>query len=104
MKIASDVKIINDNLDSFEFAHCEFKLAKMLAGVNKLNYQIESHRFAIGRALVFLRHSEKPNFVNSQEYTNAIQYLLTTYGANKANKFIEVFSNLNLTICNFPKP
>lgn len=102
--IPSDVKTINDNLDFFEFAHCEFKLAKVLAGVSELNYQTESHPFAIGRSLVFLRHAEKSNFVGSQEYNNAIQYLTTAYGADKANRFIQMFSSFSVRLCSFPKP
>ena len=100
----SDITKINDNLAFFEFLHCEFKLAKILAGVSKLNYQTEFHRVTIGRALVFLRHAEKSNFVNSQEYNNAIQYLTTTYGVDKANRFIQMFTSFNVSLCSFPKP
>ena len=86
-----DIEQINNNFDTYELLNFHFKLAKLLVNAARLDYQIEKHRFAIGRSLVFLRHADDPTFVNSPRYQQALDYLKAEYGNQNVERFRQAF-------------
>jgi RHS repeat-associated protein len=89
----SDTKAINDNFQTFETIHPEYKLAKALAGVTKIDYQKQGQRMAIGRSLVFLEHLKDENFQGSQDFYDAIQFLNKEYGNKNVDNFFKVLES-----------
>ncbi|WP_138990056.1 hypothetical protein [Larkinella sp. C7] len=87
----ADIYQINENFKDYEPFNPHFKLAKFLVNTARLDYQIEKHRFAIGRSLVFLRHADDPTFVNSPRYQQALDYLKTEYGNQNVEQFKQAF-------------
>ena len=93
----SDKDAINQNFSTFEFLHLEYKLAKTLVNVKKLDYEPQRQRMAIGRSLVFMLHMEREGFEGSSEYKKGIEFLETEYGKENVQNFLNLFNQSKKT-------
>ena len=91
----NDKDAINDNFEKFEGFHPEYVLAKKLLGVDKLDYEPQRQRMAIGRALVFMLHMGREGFDRSVEYEQGILFLRKEYGDENVKEFLKKYRKDN---------
>lgn len=94
---AEDQAAINKTFKNFEFFHGEYKMAKALIGVDKIDYKQQNHREAIGRSLVFIMHFlDANNYQKSSEtpeFKSSVDYLNKEYGETNTRNFFNTYRN-----------
>jgi hypothetical protein len=89
-----DQAAINGSFAKFEFIHPEYSMAKSLLGTSSLDYKNQSHREAIGRSLIFIKHFlGDDNYKETKEFKSAIDYLNKQYGEKNTQNFLNTYSN-----------